>query len=211
MKKTNLLIYALLIFSTAITTMSVFSKRKPGNEKLKYVYTKQENKENGLNKVKANFWDIYTALLIPSDNRIVNPDVILKDTALKTIKLKEAKKFDDIIVFRYSSKDCEECVQSVLKIIDEDFTKIPKGKIIIINDAYTERDFILKAKFSKIKIPIYMLTETLNGLDLPIENKNLPFLFIYNKENKAVKFFTPFRDIPEKTKEYLKYALADIK
>ncbi len=211
MKKHNIILYALLLLSTAITMASVFSKRRPGNEKLKYVYTKQENKENNLNKVKANFWDIYTTLLIPAENKAVNPNIVLKDTTLKEVKLSEVKKFDEIIVFRYSSKDCEECVESVLKVINDYFKNIPMGKIIIINDAYSERDFVLKTRFSKIKLPVYMLTETLKGLDLPIENKNLPFLFVYNKENKAIKLFTPFRDIPQKTGEYLKITLAHIK
>jgi len=153
--------------------------------------------------LKKLFFDRYTSLIVSTDGKKIDPALPLLDTNLNIHKLISLTKNKSVLVFRYSFKDCDQCVGAILKTINKQFKGIDKSHIILITDSYSNKDFVLKARYTDARIPLYSAPE--GGLGLPAENRNLPFFFILGNDHKVEKMFLPFKELPDQTEEYLTY------
>ncbi|TCC90594.1 hypothetical protein EZ428_15115 [Pedobacter frigiditerrae] len=161
--------------------------------------------------LKDVFFNNYVRLIVPSDGKLIDQSTILIDTNLVERKIGQLAKKKHTLVFRYSASDCEMCVNSVFKIIKEENNKLINDNILIVTDSYSSRDFIVKTKYLNFFLPIYDVKEPIKGLGLPLEGKNLPFFFILGPDNRISKIFFPYKEYPDKTREYFSYINTFIK
>ncbi len=103
-----------------------------------------------------------------------------------------------VLVLRCSVYNCPACVHHIVNKLKEHFSDYTKNpSIIVIYDSENMRyskDICEKTAY---------VTNKRNILGLPMENRNMPFLFILDKDMKAKMFFIPDKGMPELTDEYL--------
>ncbi|HEX8023602.1 hypothetical protein [Mucilaginibacter sp.] len=205
---TLLILSGLLIITTCSFVYVVFARPRTGSPKL--IYDKNQSDGSSLSGAGNVFYQAYIPLLLPVDGMTLKDTVMLQDTTLKKRSLASVVNGRSRLVFRYSSKDCSVCVDSVLKNLEKKF-KSKTEKVIIISDNFNDRDFIIKTDYEKPVFAKFDLLDDINGLNMaPIENKNLPFLFVLTPGLQVQKVFLPFKEDLKKLKEYLNYIDKDI-
>jgi|SRR5690606_13112165 len=146
------------------------------------------------------FWEIYPDLIIPNSGKKINDCLSLLDSNDRNIQLADALNDFPILLFRYSKFDCHICVNQVLQKLSKLF-KGNEGKVCLLVDGYTAREMRIKYRDKAWKFPIYILDEKLG---LSLENKNLPFMFVFENNRLEVnKIFVPFKEHSSQTDMYL--------
>ena len=154
-----------------------------------------------VNDNRSFFWEIYPELVIPSTGRKINGNISLVDSNLNVMPLFGVLKDFPILILRYSKFDCDVCVNQVLDKLTKQFEG-NEEKICILVDGYSARELRLKYRGRSLKFPIYILKDEKLGLSL--ENKNLPFLFVFKDSHLDVdKIFVPFKEHSEQTDVYI--------
>ena len=147
------------------------------------------------------FWSIYPELLIPDMGRKIEGSLTVRDLNDNAITL--SRLLDDFprLVVRYSKFDCHVCVDQVLDKLSVLF-KGSENKVLLLVDGYSARELRIKYKERKMNFPIYTLQN--KNLGLKLENKNLPFLFVFESGALEVnKIFVPFKEHGSETDQYL--------
>ena len=101
------------------------------------------------------------------------------------------------LVFRYSMAMCQPCINEVVSAISELFPDYEKNEYIIFSCKDLEER--LKDNFFKKK----HLTSAL-FTSLPIEEEEVPYLFILDKDMRAKKLYPVFKGSKQELREYLK-------
>jgi len=188
------------ILLICVTLIAIFAFLKPDRE-TNGAATQQSSRSSALVKMKADLWNGYVDY-VKSEGHQIPSNLKLSDTTGKIHLFSEMIDTKAKLIFRYSFRDCEICVDTVLnKIALYQKTRHLKD-FIIITDSYSERDFMIKASRQK-SLKIYNLQDTLLGLN--IENQNYPFLFVTGKDLKVSKIFLPIKEIPDQITEYFDY------
>nr|WP_157247425.1 hypothetical protein [Pedobacter panaciterrae] len=155
--------------------------------------------------LKATMWDNYVPFIIEDDFRLLDHNVSLSDTLGNNIKLKDLAPNKYKIIVRYSSTDCDICVDSVMNMISGLKDKKNLDNVYAITDSRDERDFIIRTSSKKYPVPVYRLSESTLGLFM--ENKNFPFVFVLTPDFHVVKVFMPSKEVPLHIRAYLSKVL----
>lgn len=147
------------------------------------------------------FWDIYPELVIPNTGKVIDKKLKLRSQQEEDIAVRELSREAPLLVFRYSRFDCQLCIDQVLDKLHAVFEE-DNLKVRLIIDGMTGREFRMKYKEREMNFSAYFLST--DNLNLSLENKNLPFLFVLSKDAKVDKIFIPFREYPNQTDAYLK-------
>lgn len=111
-----------------------------------------------------------------------------------------SNKFFDkpVLVFRFSIFNCSECVHFALNKLKQNLHDFATNdRIILIYDDNNMR--VSESMFGKMPY----VTKERNIMGIPMENSNIPFMFILDTEMKVKHFFIPEKGMPELTDEYL--------
>lgn len=166
------------------------------------------------NLISSNFVSLIT------QNDGVNIDLNTELRGLDSVKinLSNLLKAEDnkILFFRFSSYDCESCIDTIFNVLKTYVyaNDNQKNNIIVISDNDDIRDFIIK--YGKNTFPFKIFTinpESLQYsnktfLGLPIEGKGIPIFFTVNKLAQSDNIFVPNQNQPELTKNYIKTVLS---
>jgi len=106
------------------------------------------------------------------------------------------------IVFRYSEFTCMDCIRKEMGNMKALSEKIGKNNILVLASFDNQRDFYINKRVNNIDLPIYNIP--LKSLDNTIENFNIPYIFILDKDCSVSNIFLPYRDMPHLTEEYFK-------
>lgn len=117
------------------------------------------------------------------------------DTA-SSLRLSEYIGEDTCLVFRFSGQMCDECINFVIKNLKEVFHDYTSPKIILLG---TEINSRIKEEFYGKQV----VSISKADLGIPIEEYQVPYLFIADREMKAKFVFIPDRSYPEFTDDYL--------
>ncbi|MEC3879732.1 hypothetical protein [Parapedobacter sp. 10938] len=176
-----------------------------GKTKNNFIENENENTPPpaSVNDNRTFFWEIYPELVIPSTGREIDGNISLVDSNLNVTPLIGVLKDFPILVLRYSKFDCHVCVNQVLDKLVKRFEG-NEEKVCLLVDGYSARELRLKYRGKSLKFPIYILEDEKLGLSL--ENKNLPFLFVFKDFDLDVdKIFVPFKEHSEQTDTYLEH------
>lgn len=201
MNKDHLLNLTLTLLMATTTTL-VFILMKPKARLEQAIAVPKVADDGPVVKLKSAFYNLYPTLVIPSDHKLVSAKTLVKTPEGQSRSLKELVGNKPRLILRYSHIDCEVCVDSVVSQIHRITKREKLPELLILTDIYTERDFLIKTRNKKYAFATYGLPGT--NLGLPLENKNLPFLFVLTPDFKATKIFVPFKEVPYQTTEYLK-------
>jgi len=197
----NLLALVIVIVIAVVTIFSFLRKSE---------YSPQPISKNIstdiIRDLKATMWDNYVPFIIEDDFRLVDSNISLSDTLRNNIKLKDLASNKYKIIIRYSSTDCDICVDTIMNVISGLSGKKKLNNIYAITDSRDERDFIIRASAKKYPVPVYRLNG--NSLGLFMENKNFPFMFILTPDFHVVKIFMPSKEVPSHIRAYLSKAVS---
>ncbi len=177
-------------------------------KKPKYLSQKKSELEN-VNTYYESYYFNYMEYIIPSEGQEIKNNIYVYDSLNKKIYLKDLflSQKKKKIIFRYSFRDCNLCIDSVFKVLREIKKENLKNSydIILIKDAKSFRDFKIQLLYDNMMYPTYFLSiDEFGGLGLPIENKNMPILFVMNSKMTVSKIFIPNKDHLNETRKYIK-------
>lgn len=159
-------------------------------------FNKKDSKDGDF---KSIFYDNYCSVIMPNDGRIINAEANIQDTTFRKSNVLEHLKAPKMLIFRYSFSDCEGCIELVLEELSKLKNDIP---FLIITDSYSDQDFLIKMRQMNPKCQVYSLVGS-ESLNLPLEGKALPFLFLVDQQGRTSHIFTPYKEYPLQLKEYL--------
>lgn len=187
-----LILYCILAFTLLLLGYGLL--RQPAEPEVKVNKgTKSDN--------RMFFWEIYPELVVPNTGKVIDKTLRLRDKKGEDITVQDLSKKMPFLVFRYSRYDCQLCVDQVLGKLQTVFEGV-EDQVCLIIDGMTEREFRLRYKDRNIGFLTYFVFD--DNLELSLENKNLPFLFVLSPETMVDKIFIPFREYPNQTDAYLK-------
>ncbi|RQO64391.1 hypothetical protein DBR40_25540 [Pedobacter sp. KBW01] len=146
---------------------------------------------------EANFLNIYKNLIVTSDGKVLDRNILLNDSNNQQIsfaKLISSK--GNCVVLRAGLGDKYRLSHffSLLNPLKN------KKNILLILDRAPHKKTILK--LSK-EIKIYYLQSIYQSFNIPLEGKGLPYFFQIDSTLKISKILVPFEDSPTLTIRYL--------
>jgi hypothetical protein len=152
-------------------------------------------------EMKAKMWDSYVTTIIPDLGKKVSPSIMVQDVDTKKYKLSDVLSNRNKLIFRFSYRDCEVCIDTVLNQLNQLSKKYSIMDVVVITDSYSPQAFLVKSEHSRYPKFTYSIVDTAFGLSL--EDKGSPFLFIMDKNYSANKIFIPVKENPQQIKRYL--------
>lgn len=150
------------------------------------------NDENNVNYFMNN----YTINYGYSTRKINNPLTFFGNDTLKLQKLL-CRINSETLVYRFSGYYCDACNQFVIKKIKQYFVDFATSDRIL----FIGSDIDPRLKVGSYGKNILSLLDS--KLGLPIEDENIPFLFLLDKNGKIKMTFIPDKSMPKYTDKYL--------
>jgi hypothetical protein len=143
------------------------------------------------------FNELYKSTIINESLELNNPLIYYGNDTTNKMSL-----FDRVngkcLVFRFSGEACNVCIDFVINKLKTTFSDFANNsRILLIGSNINDR---VKEKYYGKQI-ISFCSE---GLGLPFEEYNTPFLFIIDRDRITKMFFIPEKSLPELTDVYLK-------
>jgi len=104
------------------------------------------------------------------------------------------------LVFRYSELNCMQCVDQEVANIKSLAQEIGKEHIIIAATYDSIRDLFLFKRINNLEFPVYKLPD--EGFRLPLDQANVPFLFMIDEEFQSKLVFVPEKNLPSMSEQY---------
>ena len=142
------------------------------------------------------------ALQLRSGALSIKSDVELKDEDGKTVSLLKIAGQKPKLVFRYSELNCRVCIDAEVKWLKNKAKDIGSDNILILASYENPRNLYLFKRLHQLNIHVYNLLDS--DLGLPIEKRNIPFLFVLDKNWTSDLLFVPEKTMPELSKSYYK-------
>lgn len=191
------LLIGLLIITTTLAVIGFMPQKVD-----KAVVNKTENEDAKTNVIKAQLWDNYVHL-IKDEGRQISDSITVRDTADVKYSIKQLLNRKYKLIFRYSLLDCEVCVDTVMKKMDLYSKRHGLKDILVLTDAFNQRDFYIRATYYKYPFPLYNLNRV--NLGMSIEDKDFPYLFVLTPELRVIKVFIPAKELAAQIDDYLSY------
>lgn len=130
------------------------------------------------------------ALMLEFQFRTIDSNVILYDennikTSLKQLCNKKPK-----LIFKYSTLNCNVCVDEQIKLLKKETEIIGVENVIIITDYKTTRELYQFRRMNQIDIKIYNLM----NYEITRIDKNLPYYFVLNSNSSISQLFIPIKN-----------------
>jgi len=100
-----------------------------------------------------------------------------------------------LLFLRYSSLNCNLCVDHSLNYLKSLADSIGHENIVILASYNTMRELALFKRVNQIRFPVYRIAD--NSLGIPAEKYSFPYLFITNKSLTVTNFHIPDKDVPQ--------------
>ena len=162
----------------------------------------------------------YVKLLNHKDSLIINQEFTqqqlnyIEDNLFYTIKCQNINiknhikhyNFDTIfnkqqhvVAYRYHDTDCEACIHFGIIKLKKLSENIGNNKIILLVKASSKRIIELTHNVYNIDFPIYIV----DSLPIHLDQFNIPYLFILDKNMQINNLFSPDKTISKFTDKYL--------
>lgn len=137
----------------------------------------------------------YRSLIQQDQSRLLSKYINIEDSNDNEVS------FDTVfnkrkLVVRYSSLNCNACVDSLIKYTKQLSNEIGRDKIVVCAKYENKRDFHLLSRINKNDLDIYQV----DSLLLNIESKGIPYMFVVNEDYSVSHTFIPHKEYPEMIK-----------
>ena len=116
-----------------------------------------------------------------------------------SIALSQLKKKKNTLVLRYSYLNCRSCVDNAIARLLEFTNQNDDIDVLLLGSYQNNKDLKIFKQINKNVANVYMIKH----LEVPIEDENIPYLFILDEDMQILDLFIPRKEIPELTREYL--------
>lgn len=131
---------------------------------------------------------------------VLSPQQTLYEESGNSTKLSNITKMKTkYLVLRYSSLSCTPCVDNAIAAIKKFSKENPDINILLLATYQFQKDLKVFKKMNKLFTQVY----NVRSLNLPIENRQIPYLFVLDEELQVLNTFIPRKEIPELTEQYL--------
>lgn len=138
---------------------------------------------------------------LTNEGRKISPRTIVQDEQNEEYYLTEIIN-NSTLIFRFKELNCMMCVDSLVQVISQFADSTGNANIIILSDYRYIRDLYTFKRLHRLKTPIYSCKK--KGLGIPMETKNLPYLFVLAPDLSVSYFFVPDKYDYRYVKKYLK-------
>jgi len=111
------------------------------------------------------------------------------------------KEKSQLAVLRISDQNCSLCVETELEEIEKLQQVLPEHRVVVLASFENKRGLkILTEGLKKIGTPIFSVR--FDKVHLPIEEANIPYYFVLNRDWTVSNIFIPKRSFPDLTNTY---------
>ena len=142
----------------------------------------------------------YDTLQFGSEDRMVSSDLQLRDLGGNLTTLGSLISSGPKLVFRYSELNCNVCYQKVLDELSGLIKKIGPENILIITSYSNQRELYNFMRINNITKNVFNIGSATLGL--PVDDYDVPYLFVLDRSLKTKLLFIPFKQNPVMTKKY---------
>lgn len=125
----------------------------------------------------------------------------LKTEKNKDILMKELVGEHSKLVFRYSQLHCNVCVDQEVKFLKDLIDEIGDENILILAHYDSFRNLSLFKRTNQVSTKVFNIKD----IKLPIEEYNIPYYFVVNKDLHISDVMIPTKYLPERTQSYLEF------
>ena len=201
MKKTNFFLMTTIIFMLVVLNVSLlvkYKRLKTNNQEIcaniDSIKSFESNCQHQIKLLKE-----MTIQQFSSSNIELPEDIVFTTIDNKKIKLKELINKHPKLVFRFSERNCNSCIEFVLEEIEKFSKRVGKNNIAIIASYKDLKNLLLFKDTYKCDFEIY----NLDNFQFSIEELNLPFLFVIDDQYFSRAVFTPDSQFPVLLDNYL--------
>lgn len=129
----------------------------------------------------------------------IDKNIFLFDENERKVDFQQLVNGKPILIFKYSSLNCNVCVDEQISVLKQVSSKIGSNNIVLITDYNTPRELINFVRMNQIDFRIY----NLRNVEFTSIDKSLPFYFLLDKSFTLKKLFIPIKDDILLTQIYL--------
>lgn len=172
-----------------------------------YLLVQSEHEKEGYKQIASQANHQYSILqqeqevLIKNEGCTIPDTITIRDLKGRKIKMDSLVAKSPCMVLYFSSLYCNDCVNYALSLIKS--TIIDKNvdvNILIFSSGYMLRDLYVFARSNEFDETCFY---NVNSLHIPIEELNVPFIFIIDDRKMPVHFFIPRKEVPQQSEKRL--------
>jgi hypothetical protein len=139
-------------------------------------------------------------VLMRNEGCVISESLYLRDLENRKVNTDSLFSNGPYLVLFFSSQYCGDCVNYCLTQMKTFLSTNSTNKILMFASGYPLRDLFVFARSNQFDDKWFYSIETLN---LPIEQSNMPFMFLIDEKLRPSHFFIPRREMPEQITNYL--------
>lgn len=137
---------------------------------------------------------------VESDNFSLSGRLILKDLQGNSLLLQEKLSQPPILLFRFSGSNCQTCIDKEIKRIVQYLNDVNPVKVVILVSDKDINELNYFKKVNGIKFEIFLVEK--EEINIPMEQYNIPYLFILSPEGFTNSVFIPERNENKFSEQY---------
>ncbi len=137
---------------------------------------------------------------IALSKRIENITVL--DSENNTYLLKELLNESPKMIVKFSSLECSYCIEHIIKYTKKYEEKIGVDNILFLGYFTGKKDFLIFNRLYQLDYNVFSIPN--NGLDLPLDYLNEPYIVIVDSTLIPKETFVPMKSKPERTEKYFR-------
>lgn len=104
------------------------------------------------------------------------------------------------LVLRYSYLSCSPCVDYAVTALKDFKEQHPDINVLLLSTYRQKKDLRDFKRVNKVFFHVYHV----DSLNLAMDEENIPYFFMLDKDMRMFNFFMPHQEIPELTAEYFR-------
>ena len=199
MNKKNISVFVFLILMSFFLLFMVFEFRDRTHEKDKInqdIIEKNNICESTRRLITGNAF-----LQFETTDSKMEDFIVTSNDNSKSERLSQHLFVDNCLILRYNEDNCVSCIDHSLGVLLEYKDAIGVDNILIIATVRNNRK--LKTFIDKFENLNIQIINTDSEINLPIEEYNIPYFFMMNKDLKIKMLFVPIKELPDNTARYL--------
>lgn len=196
MKRLVIFILLVVVLASWIYHFNVLEKKQK-----EYSAQAEETEQKHFDETNAMSFELFTLkedmqVCTQNEGLIIDETVKVRNEEQELVLLKDVFQGKTLVV-RISQSHCQVCIETVIPML-----KASGIEDIVILADYTNKRFLKKFKENhEIEYRCFTIE---NSPRLPIDDLNIPYLYVMDKNMQVDCLFIPHKEIPEQTERYLK-------
>ena len=137
---------------------------------------------------------------IESENFLLSEQITIKDMVGNFHPFSEKLKRSPILIFRFWGSNCQTCIDTEIQRMVQSLTEVDPDKVIILVSDKNVNDLSYFKKVNRVKFEILLVEK--EDIKIPMEQYNIPYLFILSPDGFINSVFIPERNENKFSEQY---------